>query len=137
MEKRDIKEYGTTTFWKEEEEDIIFFKYSPKLEMSIDVAKEIVANRLEYSGGKPKYTLIDFTNVKTVTKEARDYMNNSEGGLKGILGGAFLSNNVVATLFVNLYLKVSNPSVPAKFFTDRDEALSWLKKIKKGVTVSQ
>ncbi len=137
MEKRDIKEYRTTTFWKEEEDDIIFFKYSPRLEMSIDVAKEIVANRLEYSEGNPKYTLIDFTNVKTVTKEARDYMNDSEGGLKGILGGAFLSNNVVATLFVNLYLKVSNPSVPAKFFTDRDEALSWLKKIRKGVAMHQ
>ena len=135
MEKRDIKEYRTTTFWKEEEEGIIFFKYSPKLEISIDVAKEIVANRLEYCDGKPNYTLIDFTNVKSVTKEARDYMNNPEGGLKGIMGGAFLSNNVVATLFVNLYLKVNNPTIPAKFFTDRSEALSWLKKIKTGATL--
>ena len=132
MEKRDLKEYRTTTFWKEEEDDIIFFKYSPKLEMSIDVAKEIVANRLEYCARKPSYTLIDFTNVKSVTKEARDYMNDPEGGLKGILGGAFLSANVVATLFVNLYLKVSNPTIPAKFFTDRNDALNWLKKIKVG-----
>jgi len=131
MKKRDYKEYRTTTFWREEEEnDIIFFKYSPKLVIDIDVAKEIVASRLEYCENKPSYTLIDFTNVKSVTKEARDYMSNPDSGLKGILGGAFLSNNVVATLFVNLYLKVSNPLVPAKFFTNRDEALRWLRKIK-------
>jgi hypothetical protein len=130
MEKRDQKEYRTTTFWKEDDDDIIFFKYSPKLEITIDVAKEIVASRLEYCAGRPCYTLIDFTNVKSVTKEARDYMNSPDGGLKGILGGAFLSNNVVATLFVNLYLKVSNPVIPAKFFTNREEALRWLKKTK-------
>jgi hypothetical protein len=57
-------------------------------------------------------------------------MNSPEGGLNGILGGAFLSNNVVATLFINLYLKISNPTVPAKFFTSKVEALKWLTKIK-------
>jgi hypothetical protein len=135
MEKRDYKEYRTVTFWREEiEDDIIFFKYSPKLEINIDVAKEIVTSRLEYCAGKACYTLIDFTNVKSVTKEARDYMSNPESGLRGILGGAFLSNNVVATLFVNLYLKVSNPIVPAKFFTNRDEAIRWLRKIKTEAT---
>jgi hypothetical protein len=130
MSKRDVKEYRTTTFWREEDDDIIFFKYSPKLEMDIHVAKEIVTSRLDYTGDRMVYTLIDFTNVKSVTKEARDYMNSPDGGLKGIQGGAFLSNNVVSTLFVNLYLKVSNPIIPARFFTNREEAISWLQKIK-------
>lgn len=130
---RDVKQYRFTTFWKEEEdEDIIFWNYIPRLEMDINTAKELVKYRLEYAKGQPVYTLIDFTNVKSVTKEARDYMNSAEGGLKGVLGGAFLSKSVVATLFVNLYLKVSHPVVPAKFFTDKSEAVKWLKKIKLG-----
>lgn len=130
MEKRNYKEYKTTAFWTEETGDIVFFKYSPKLEIDISVAKEIVTSRLDYTQGKSVYTLIDFSNVKSCTKEARDYMNSPEGGLKGILGGAFLSNSVVATLFINLYLKVSSPSVPAKFFTSEEDAVWWLKKIK-------
>jgi hypothetical protein len=108
----------------------VFFKYSPYLEINIEIAKEIVNSRLDYSQKKSVYTLIDFTNVKSVTKEARDYMNSPDGGLKGILGGAFLSNSVVATLFINLYLKVSRPVVPARFFTDKEEAVKWLRKIK-------
>jgi len=130
MEKHNYKEYRTTSFWMDETGDIVIFKYAPKLEIDIEVAKEIVESRLDYTHGKSVYTLIDFSNVKSVTKEARDYMNSPEGGLKGILGGAFLSNSVVATLFINLYLKVSNPSIPARFFTSEKDAIGWLKKVK-------
>ena len=134
MEKRDYREYKYTFFWKEEEDDILFFKYSPNLEMDISIAREIVKDRLEYSKGKPTYTLIDGTNIKSATKETRDYMNSPEGGLKGILGGAFLSNSMVSTVVVNLFLKISKPSVPAKFFTKKEDALAWLKELKKKST---
>lgn len=125
------KTYRYITVWTEESyPEIIFGVYAPRLEIDLTIAKELIDNRVEFSNGKAMYTLIDFTNVKSVTKEARDYMNTPEGGLKGLLGGAFLSNNVVATLFINLFLKVSHPVIPAKFFTDRTEALNWLLKIK-------
>lgn len=125
------KKYRYITIWTDDSNpDIIFGIYSPKLEIDLAIAKELIENRLDYSEQRPVYTLIDFTNVKSVTKEARDFMNSPEGGLKGLLGGAFLSNNVVGTLFINLYLKVSHPVIPAKFFTNKNEALTWLKKIK-------
>jgi hypothetical protein len=129
MEFIDKKEYERISFWKIEN-DILLFKYAPKTEIDIDTAKQMVNDRLDYTSGKSIYALIDFTNVKSVTKEARDYMNSPTGGLRGIAGGAFLSNNVVATLFINLYLKVSNPSIPAKFFTSQRDALRWLQLIK-------
>ena len=129
---RDYKEYKTAWFWKEADDDILFFKYSPRLEMTIEVAREIVRSRLEYCDGAPMYVLIDVTNIKSATKEARDYMNSNEGGLKGVAGGAFLSNNVVATLVINLFLRVSNLAIPARFFTNKEEALKWLIKIKAG-----
>jgi hypothetical protein len=129
------KEYGNISFWKLED-NIIFFRYSPQIEIDITTAVELVNKRLDFTGGEEVYTLIDFTNVKSVTKQARDYMNSPEGGLKGILGGAFLSNSIVATLFINLYLKISNPSVPARFFTNREDALSWLRKIQTAKVIS-
>jgi hypothetical protein len=131
MTRIERKEFKTTSIWKAEgEEDIIFWNYSPALEMDITIARELVENRLQYTNGKSVYALIDVTNLKSTTKEARDFMNSKDGGLKGLLGGAFLSNSVVATLLVNLYIKVSNPTIPARFFTNREEALEWLKKIK-------
>jgi hypothetical protein len=119
-----------TVYTEKETPDMIFGVYAPKLEIDLPIAKELIENRLSFTGGKPAYALIDFTNVKSVTKEARDYMNRPDGGLRGILAGAFLSNNVVATMFINLYLKVNKPPVPAKFFTVRYEALRWLRNIR-------
>jgi hypothetical protein len=119
-----------TVYTDDKYPEIIFGTYSPRLEIDLRIAQELIENRLAFLEGKSAYALIDFTNVRSVTKEARDYMNCKEGGLKGILGGAFLSNNVVATLFINLYLKINKPHVPAKFFTNREEALKWLRQIR-------
>ena len=126
---RKVEYRHITVYTEDAYPDVVFGVYTPKLEINLDIARELIEDRLTFSKGNPVYTLIDFTNVKSVTKEARDFMNSPEGGLKGLLGGAFLSNNVVATLFINLFLKISRPSIPAKVFTNRGEALNWLQQI--------
>jgi hypothetical protein len=130
MEKRNYKEYETVFFWKEEQDDVLFFKYAPKLEMDIEIAKQIVENRLEYTNNQPMYTVIDGSNLKSTTKEARDYMTNPDGGLKGILAGAFLANSVVTTVIINLYLTINKPPTPAKFFSNKQDALKWINEIR-------
>jgi hypothetical protein len=112
------------------EDGILFSDYKKKLVIDLDVAKMIVKDRLDFTAGKSYPIVIDFSNLKSADKQARDYMNDPEGGLKGLLAGAFVSNNALATLFINLYLKINKPSVPAKFFTNRKEALDWLMTIK-------
>ena len=112
------------------EDGILFSNYKKQLVIDIGVAKQIVKDRMEFTEGKSYFILIDFTHLKSISKEARDYMNTPTGGLQGLLGGAFLSNNVVGTLFVNLYLKVSSPIIPSRFFTNKADSISWLKKIK-------
>jgi hypothetical protein len=112
------------------EDDILFCSYKPHIVIDLDIAKRIIRDRIAFAGDELYPILIDFSNMKSVTKEARDYMNSPQGGLQGLLGGAFLSNSVVATLFINLYLKINNPPIPARFFTNKADALIWLKKIK-------
>lgn len=132
MEKRNLREYKYVTFWKEgNDEEILFFTYAPKLEMTTEVARDIVASRLNYTGNQSVFTIIDVSNLKSTTKEARDYMSDRNGGLVGINAGAFLSNSVVTTVIVNLFLKINKPSVPAKFFTSKDEALKWISAVRK------
>lgn len=112
------------------DDDILYCSYKQQLEIDIETARRIINDRVAFTEGKMYPILIDFSNMKAATKEARDYMNSPEGGLKGLIGGAFLSKSVMATLFINLYIKVSNPAIPARFFTNKEEAISWLKKIK-------
>lgn len=109
------------------DDNILFCSYKQNTAMDLKMAKGIVKDRMEFTKGKSYPILIDFTNLKSATKEARDYMNDPKGGLSGLLRGAFLSNSVVTNVFVNLYLKINRPSIPARFFTNKEEAINWLK----------
>lgn len=130
MEKRFCQTFRYTSFWKEIDDDIIFWNYSPNTVMDINVAKELVKNRMEYTEGKDFYTIVDVSNLKSVTKDAREYMSHPDFGLKGILAGAFISNKPVTTMVVNFFLAINKPIVPAKFFTAKEEALKWIKRVK-------
>jgi hypothetical protein len=125
-----MKQIETPDVFFSIEDGILFCSYKKQIEIDINIAKRIIKDRVEFTEGRSYPILIDFTNMHSVTKEAREYMNNPEGGLKGLLGGAFLSNSLVTTLFVNLYLRINQPSIPAKFFTKKDEAINWLKGLK-------
>jgi hypothetical protein len=109
------------------EEGILYCTYKDQTVIDLPIAIEIVKDRLTFSEGKAYPILIDFSNLKSVTKEARDYMNSPEGGLNGLVCGAFVGGNAVATFFINVYLKINRPSIPTVFFTDRNEAINWLK----------
>lgn len=127
----NIKRNDIVTFWEEPDfEGILFFEYTPALEMNVDIAKRLVKDRLNYTNGESRFCLIDITNLKSVTKEAREYMSDPKGGLIGISGGAFISSSVLTTVIVNLFFKINRPEIPSRFFTDRTDALSWLAKIK-------
>ncbi len=111
------------------EDGILCCSYKEHLEIDLTTARRIIKDRIAFTENKLFPILIDFSNMKSTTKEARDYMNSAEGGLNGLIGGAFLSKSVVPSLFINLYLKINSPAIPARFFTDKVEAISWLKKI--------
>lgn len=130
MATRNFKEFDNISLWYEDHDDVLFFTYTPHIEIDISVAKALVKNRLDYAGNKDVYVIVDINNIKSVTKEAREYMSQPENGLKGILAGAFISNKPLTTVVINFFLTINKPSVPAKFFTNKDDALSWIKKIK-------
>lgn len=121
----DVFETNYVSLWIDD--GILFSIYKKQIVIDKDVAQKIVKDRIEFTKGKSYPIIIDFTNLKSATKEARDYMNDPQGGLVGLLRGAFLSNSVVTTVFINLYLKINKPTIPTKFFTNKKEAIDWLK----------
>ena len=124
-----MKKIETQDVYFSIEDEILFCSYKQHLEIDIAIAKRIIKDRVAFTESKLYPILIDFSNLKSATKEARDYMNSAEGGLNGLIGGAFLSKSAVASLFINLYLKINSPAIPARFFSDKAEAITWLKKI--------
>ena len=123
------KLYPSVTLSIQDDEDIIFVEYAPNIEVNLELAKEIVSNRLDFAGEKMHYLILDVSNVKSITSDARTYLLDPNTGTKNILGAAFLASNLVSALFANFFIK-SRKGFPTKFFHKKNDALKWIKEIK-------
>ena len=124
-----IKKYSLTTLSRLPDTNIVFMEYIKNLRVDLLVAQELVASRLDFMGDQMHYILIDFSNLRQLTYEAKQYMQSAEGGGKNILGGAFIASNPVAALLANIFVKTQK-TIPVKFFSDRKDALLWIEKLK-------
>lgn len=107
-------------------DDILYVTYKPDSIITLEAAQKVVKDRLEFVKDESKYVLAEVTNIKTSSKEAREYLNQDDGGLQGIIAGAFVSKQVYSYFILNLFLKIVKPSVPAKFFPNKKAALEWI-----------
>ena len=110
-------------------DDILMIEFKPDLEITLDVAKRIVADRKAISDGKAYPGLGDVRYVKSASKEARAYFELPESQ-NGVLAGALLVDSVFSTFLVNFFLKVTKQKMPSKMFTDKQKALKWLAQFK-------
>ncbi len=108
-----------------EDSNVIFIEFSPNLKVDLSIAKQIVANRLDFTSNKKHYLVLDMSNIKNVTAEAKKFLQAPEGGLKNILGAAFIASNPVGALIANIFVKTPKDFI-ARFFTDKKEALDWI-----------
>ncbi len=111
------------------ENDILIIEFKPELEITLEVAKKIVADRKIISEGKAYPGLGDVRFVKSATKEARAFFETEESQ-NGVLAGAMLVDSVFSTFLVNFFLKVTKQKMPSKMFTDKQKALKWLAQFK-------
>jgi hypothetical protein len=121
----EIKEYPYVTCKRKKGRNIVFSDHPKCIKVDLAVAKEIVANRLEFTRNEKHYVIIDISNIKEVTPEAKEYMQHPDGGLKNILGAAFIADNPVAELIATIYIKTPG-GVESRFFHHKEEAIKWL-----------
>ncbi|HSH67451.1 MAG TPA: hypothetical protein VLB84_17030 [Bacteroidia bacterium] len=124
----NVKTYPLVTY-SIESDDIVISTIKNVVDLDILAAKELVACRLDYMKDKRHYVLIDISNVKHYTTEAKQYMQNPETGLKNILGAAFIASDPISTLIANIFIK-TKIHFPAKFFFKKADALKWLRELK-------
>ncbi len=123
------KNYRLCTFSTETDDDIVFITFLDNLKVDINIAKELVESRLEFTENKKHYTIIEMSNVKFLTHEARVYMQNPEGGLKNIIGAAFIASNPLSALLATIFIK-TDKNFPAKFFSRKKDAFKWITELK-------
>lgn len=124
-----VKKYPLLTITKLEE-DILYIEYEHNLKADIEAAKELVSNRMDFSNGENCYLISDVSSAKGVTREAKEYLQDPEAGLKHILGSAFIASNPLAVLIANIFIKSRKNHAPSKCFSNKADALKWIKDVK-------
>jgi hypothetical protein len=105
--------------------DIIFAELPANLKIDLAMAKELVADRLDFTKSQKHYIVIDVTNIREITNEAKIFLQRSDTGLKNILGAAFVATNPVSILIANIFIKTKK-DFEAMLFSDKESAITWI-----------
>jgi hypothetical protein len=104
-------------------------KVKPHAEVTLVEAKEnsIAVNSL--SPGNLYPLLIDSRNIKSISKEARDFfsMNNRESNVSAF---AIIIQSPISRVIGNFFMGINKPRVPARLFNSEKEAVKWLKELR-------
>lgn len=113
-------------FWFEN--DILFSTFKKGTELNLDAIKQTIELRERISGGQKQYWLFDISNLKTVSKEARNYA--TKHGEDFIFANAVLVDSYIAKFIYSSYLKLNKPNFPFLCYTKKEKAIDWLLEMK-------
>lgn len=95
--------------------------------VTLDMAKKIVINRLNFTGDRKVPLLINDIGLKGIERDAREYLS-TDYALQGMSAGALVTSSVFGAYLANFFLKISlnKPKIPVRIFSNEEDAIKWL-----------
>ena len=109
-------------------EGIIYANYKQGVVITLQMAKDMVTQRMDFAKNISYPAVVFIDGVKSVSKEARDYLANE--GTVGLIAGALVIKSTYNAFIGNFFLRLTKPPFPSKMFTDINAALEWLEQYK-------
>lgn len=125
--ERNVVRAGPSSTWFDEAQGIIMVELDEQAVLDIDQARQATAALVKVTGGVPRPMLVDFTNMKSQTKECRDYYSKDPDHLKTHTAIAIVVSNPLSRVFANFFIGLNKPRNPTRLFNDRVEAIRWLR----------
>ncbi|MFH1427329.1 MAG: STAS/SEC14 domain-containing protein [Patescibacteria group bacterium] len=102
--------------------------FLPNAMITLEGVKEHIAACKKSSKGESVLVLFDGRNVKSVTRQARQYLSSDEVS-KITKASAVLVSWPISRVIGNFFIGLNKPSYPTKLFTEIEAALKWLKSV--------
>jgi hypothetical protein len=109
------------------ESGILIATYKKRVLITLDIAREVVETRLNFTGREPRPVLIVNQGVVEIDKTARRYISTNDA-LAGIKAAAIIVDKLSTSIIMAFILSIERPEIPAKTFTRMDKAMVWLEK---------
>ncbi|MBC7450213.1 MAG: hypothetical protein H7259_01850 [Cytophagales bacterium] len=93
--------------------------------ITLDVAKQIISLRLGMQNGEIHPAIAYLSESHIITPAARKYF--AKEAYIGLTKMAVIVNSKMKSNFLNIYILIDKPVKPTRVFTNKEEAIKWLK----------
>jgi hypothetical protein len=104
---------------------ILIGTYKKNLIINLEVAQQIVQQRMSFTRGKKLPAMIISHGVTSIDKPAREFLA-SEKGTEGLSATAIIVNSPFTKSMGNFFLIVNRARIPVKIFSNTSRAEKWL-----------
>ena len=118
-----IEENDLFRIW--EEENILCCLYKKPV-VDIDIAKKAISSRIRLSHNIPRKTFMDSSNIRYVSKAAREYYASEEARYLAAVTATLVTSNITRVI-ANFFVNFSKPKAPFQVFSSKQKAFEWLK----------
>lgn len=108
-------------------DSVMHFIYKHGVSLDLNAAKEVVSDRLKAQGNQSFRILCDIRGLKSINKEARDYL--AKQGSQQVDAVALIVGSPARKVMSNFYLAVNKPEVPTRLFISEEEAMEYLQNL--------
>lgn len=102
--------------------DVVHLIWAPNARIEAVDAEAAMAAVNQVCNGTEHPMLVDMATTETLTREARAVWSRPCAAARIALLGSSPVDRVIANFFLGIHM----PPCPTRFFTSRDEAISWL-----------
>ena len=111
------------------ENNIIFVECKANAEIHLEDAKEDMELSARLVEDVNYFaTIIDTANIKSISKQARDWYSQSQNDNPRNVSVALIVNSFYTRIIANFFLGFKNSRTEMKIFNEKDDAIEWLYK---------
>lgn len=122
----DTHNYPLAELQYDAAKNILFFRVKQDMEVDVKEILEMIEYAKTVMGEKRHFALIDFGASLGSTSEARAIYASDPYIRQYRIADAFLVKSLAVRLVANFFIKVTQPKVRTKLFTDESLAVEWL-----------
>ena len=108
------------------EDGIVYVEVFPNAEVTLANVQQSTEMLKRMAGGKKRPVLVDNSEQKSMTREAREHMAGKTVE-DHALALALVMQSPIGKVLGSLFLGLTRSSFPVRLFTSKDEAIEWLR----------
>lgn len=120
---------GPIRIWYDQNLGISIAAFDEGAELTIEHTRPFTEALVKVSKGQIRPLLVDFKNMKSQTKDCRDYFAKDPTHVATHSAAALVVNSALTRMIANFFLGMNKAVKPVRLFDDRESAIKWLQSL--------